>query len=109
MKAALLKATEAIALDLAPYGIRINCVAPGAIQVRHSESVNHHYKALGEKIPLGRAGTPEDIGDAVAWLVSERASYVTGITVKVDGGLILPGMPEHMSSMSEHGWGFIKK
>ena len=58
-------------------------------------------------IPLSRYGTPADIANAVAFLASDEASYITGITIRVDGGLILPGMPE--SPSIEHnvrGWGY---
>ena len=49
---------------------------------------------------------PEDIGEAVAFLASERAGYITGITLRVDGGLILPGMPEHLEeTAAPEGWG----
>jgi glucose 1-dehydrogenase len=51
----------------------------------------------GPRIPLGRIGTPEDVGKAVAFPASEKASYMTGITLRVDGGLILPGRPEDVS------------
>jgi len=108
LKAALIRATQSIALDLAPYGIRVNCVAPGAIQVRHSEQIDTFYATLGKRIPLGREGTPNDIGNAVAFLVSDKASYITGTTLQVDGGLILPGMPEHVpDGYSNYGWGVI--
>jgi len=91
LKAALQRASEAAALDLAPYGIRVNCIAPGAIRVWEE---NEHLHRFGKKIPLGRMGLPDDIGRAAAWLVSENAAYATGITLRVDGGLMLPGMPE---------------
>ena len=105
MKAALKRATETLALKYAPYGIRVNCVAPGAIRVQGHGQTAHQQDLLGKKIPLGRTGTPEDVGHAVAWLASEKASYVTGVTLRVDGGLILPGMPEHVSPDAEYGWG----
>lgn len=109
LKAALIRATQSIALDLAPYGIRVNCVAPGAIQVRHGEQIDVFYETLGKRIPLGRQGTPVDIGNAVAWLVSDKASYITGTTLQIDGGLILPGMPEHVpDGYSNYGWGVIQ-
>ncbi|MCL6443983.1 MAG: SDR family oxidoreductase [Alicyclobacillus sp.] len=109
LKAALIRSTESIALDLAPYGIRVNCVAPGAIQVDPSERATRFYETLGKRIPLGRAGTPTDIGRAVAWLVSDQASYVTGTTLRVDGGLILPGMPEHVpDGYGNYGWGVMR-
>lgn len=92
MKAALVRASESIAIELAPYGIRVNTVSPGAIEVR--EDLKEFYNKLGKRIPLGRVGTPEDIGRAVVWLCSEESSYMTGVNMRVDGGLILPGMPE---------------
>lgn len=91
LKAALQRAAEAAALDLAPYGIRVNCIAPGAILVWEE---NEHHRRFGKKIPLGRMGLPDDIGRAAAWLASDNAAYATGITLRVDGGLMLPGMPE---------------
>lgn len=91
MKSALRRATESAALDLAPFGIRVNAVAPGAVAVREP---NEWSRRLGERIPLGRIGQPEDIGKAVVWLVSDESLYATGISLRVDGGLILPGMPE---------------
>lgn len=104
-KAALARATQSAALDLAPHGIRVNCVAPGATASRESPGHQAHYEALGRKIPLGRTGTTADIGEAVAWLVSERAGYVTGTTIRADGGLIVPGMPEDVSKEAGYGWG----
>ena len=129
IKACLNHMAEAFALDLASYRIRVNNVAPGAIRVRtdeellamtHGRETDYFYSEdfkknpqlvtdqdfwdlLGPRIPLGRVGTPEDIGRAVAFLASEKASYITGITLRVDGGLILPGMPED-ASMLEKGW-----
>ena len=61
------------------------------------------WDLLGPRIPLDRVGTPEDIGRAVAFLASEKASYITGVTLRVDGGLILPGMPEDVSK-PDPGW-----
>ncbi len=119
MKAGLIKMAEAFALDLSSYGIRVNTVAPGAVRIRTKEELldmdgggetdyfwreeflgnpdaveEDFWDVLGPKIPLGRAGLPEDIGRAVAFLCSDKASYITGETIRVDGGLILPGMPE---------------
>ena len=113
VKAALNRAVQSMALDLAPYGIRINNVAPGATQIRTKEEMEETYKEwrangwtgeaeeepyaeLAGRIPLERVGTPEDIAEAILYLTSEKASYVTGITLRVDGGLILAGMPERM-------------
>lgn len=63
------------------------------------------WDELGTRIPLGRSGTPEDIANAVAFLASDQASYITGEILRVDGGLILPGMPEQRG----HSWGATKK
>ncbi len=97
LKAGLSRATESFALDLAPYGIRVNCIAPGSIphgNWKANEAHKDAYTDFQQRIPLKRFGTGEDIGQAVAWLVSAQASYITGQTINVDGGLILPGMPE---------------
>jgi NAD(P)-dependent dehydrogenase (short-subunit alcohol dehydrogenase family) len=106
MKAALTRATETMALEFASSGIRVNCVAPGAIA---REINTERGNKLGKKIPLGRMGTPVDIGNAVAWLCSDEASYITGTTLRVDGGLILPGMPEDIRPEAGYGWGIIQK
>ena len=81
-----------MALDLSAYNIRVNCVAPGATWVPKNDKVLSPF--VKESIPLHRVGTPRENGEVVAFLASENASYITGITVRVDGGLILPGMLE---------------
>jgi glucose 1-dehydrogenase len=103
VKAGVERASKSMALDLAPYGIRVNCVAPGATRVNEDTGF---YDQLGPRIPLGRVGSAEDVANAVAWLVSPEAAYVTGVTVRVDGGLILPGMPEDRGDRPDRGWGF---
>lgn len=118
IKAALNRAIQSFALDLAPYHIRVNNVAPGAIRVRTKEELAIErpgsdpafWDTLGKKIPWGRSGTPEDIGKAVVFLASDAAEYITGVTLTVDGGLTLPGMPERPDPGSEDlGWGYVKK
>lgn len=109
IKAAVNRASQSMALDLAPYGIRVNCVAPGAICIRTPEEIKAEgrtelegfWESLGERIPMGRNGTPKDIGRAVVFLASENAAYITGEVLRVDGGLILPGMPE---TRKDAGW-----
>ncbi|MDO3412766.1 SDR family oxidoreductase [Saccharibacillus sp. CPCC 101409] len=105
MKAALIRSCGSLALEWAPHGIRTNCVAPGATV--NNLDQNAHEEPLGRKIPLGRLGTPSDIGEAIAWLASDKASYITGINLRIDGGLILPGMPEDTSKEAGYGWGFM--
>lgn len=119
IKAGLNRAIESIALDVAPYGIRVNNIAPGAIRIRTQEEIRKElgenvpvkfWDDLGGRIPLERSGLPEDIANAVVFLASESASYITGVTLRVDGGLILPGMPEMMTEETAgHGWGYVKK
>ena len=112
IKAGINRATQSIALDVAPYGIRVNNIAPGAIRrITDAEMEAHpehpqviQIRHLSPKIPLERYGLPEDIGKAVVYLASEDASYITGATLKVEGGLTLPGMPER-PEQEGRGWG----
>jgi len=81
--------TRAMALDLAPYGIRVNAVAPGSIDVAPAGSVAPEVLAArGEAIPLRRVGTPADLVGTYAHLVSRDAAYVTGVVISVDGGMV---------------------
>jgi pteridine reductase len=82
-KAALLMMTRALALDLAPQ-VRVNAVAPGAILWPESGKSSAEQQALLARIPLARCGTPEDIANAVRWLL--QSPYVTGEVLHVDGG-----------------------
>ena len=87
-KGALDALTRSMAVDLAPHGVRVNAVAPGATlshAVRPEWEQRFHDKCAG--IPLGRFGTVEEIGAAVAFLASDAAAYVTGQVLYVDGGL----------------------
>ncbi len=101
LKAAVKRATESIALDLSAYNIRVNCVAPGAIwpaTPRLAPRLNSPF--VKESIPLHRVGNARDVGEAVAYIASDAASYITGTTLRVDGGLILPGMTEGTEKVS---------
>ena len=91
-KGAIIAFTKAMAKELGPSGIRVNCVAPGATWTPKNPAMLSPF--VKESIPLHRVGTPRENGEVVAFLASENASYITGITVRVDGGLILPGMLE---------------
>lgn len=94
-KAGILGWTRAVALDFAPYGIRVNAVCPGAIytsmtDIELAESP-HPEKMLADmqrNIPLQRIGQPKDIAEVVYFLASSAASYITGTNVVVDGGLL---------------------
>ena len=81
--------TRAAALDLAPLGIRVNAVAPGAIVVEAwGDLPSEELAKRSDTVPLGRLGRPEDIAAAVSFLCSAEASYVTGQVLAVDGGLL---------------------
>jgi NAD(P)-dependent dehydrogenase (short-subunit alcohol dehydrogenase family) len=81
-KAALGMLTRSLALELAP-NVRVVAVAPGAIATER----NDEAEGLSPEIPLGRPGTTEEVAAAVAWLVSDEASYVTGASFLIDGGM----------------------
>ena len=81
--------TRTMAIDLAPFGIRVNVVQPGAIHTEEFELQGPEAKARrAETVPLGRVGYPEDIAGAVAFLASDDASYITGQIICVDGGML---------------------
>ena len=89
-KAAIIGLTRSLAMELAPSGIRVNCVAPGVIRTDMVEQLGEEtMDALREQTPIGRLGTPEDIAAAVAFLASENASFITGQVLTADGGYIL--------------------
>jgi NAD(P)-dependent dehydrogenase (short-subunit alcohol dehydrogenase family) len=80
--------TKVAAVELGPYGITVNCVAPGAIEVERTKHEAGEYAATWSKLtPIGRIGTPEDVAHAVAFLASEAAGFITAQTILVDGGL----------------------
>ena len=97
-KGAIISFTKSLAVELAPYGILANAIAPGCIHTplsivkgmdeTRTESFQEWY-IKGRKIPLGRPGEPEEIARVVVFLASEDSSYITGQTLVVDGGLTI--------------------
>ena len=89
-KAGVIGFTKTIARELASRGVTVNAVAPGFIDTDMTSVLSDKAKeAALTGIPLGRMGTPEDIADAVLFLVSDQASYITGQVLHVDGGMVM--------------------
>lgn len=89
-KAAVIGLTKALAQEEAPSGITVNCVAPGVIETDMLASFTAEEKAqLAEQTPLGRIGTPEDVANAIVFLASDEASFITGQVLAPNGGYIL--------------------
>ena len=89
-KHAIIGLTRSLAMELAPSGIRVNCVAPGVIETDMVRVLGEEtIRDLREQTPLGRIGKPEDIAAAVSYLASEKASFVTGQVLAVDGAFVL--------------------
>ena len=88
-KAALVGLTRSLALEGAPHGVTCNLVEPGLIATARTEGVlsPEIFESLVAATPVGRAGTPEEVARAIAFLASDAASYVTGVTLPVSGGL----------------------
>ena len=88
-KGGVMQLTKASALALAPHGIRVNAVGPGSIDTAMMAAVNENPEAMRvamSRTPLKRMGTPREVAECVAFLASDKASYITGETVYVDGG-----------------------
>jgi NAD(P)-dependent dehydrogenase (short-subunit alcohol dehydrogenase family) len=90
-KAALIRLTEELAWQLGPK-IRVNAVAPGVVKTRFAEALySEGEDKAAQAYPLGRLGVPEDVAQLVAFLASDRSSWITGETIRVDGGLLATG------------------
>lgn len=95
-KAAILGITRSLAMELAPWNIRVNAVAPGVVNTEMVSNLNElERESCARSIPLGRLGEPEDIAKAMLFLASDNASYITGTTLNVDGGYRPSFVPLH--------------
>ena len=91
-KAGVIALTKSGALEYGPT-VRVNCVAPGHVRTPMTavwEQMPDAFAPIAEAIPLGRIGEPDEVAEAILFLASDRASYITGQTLVVDGGVILP-------------------
>ena len=89
-KAGIAGMSKALAAEVAARGITVNCVAPGFIDTAMTEAIRgEHRETLVAGIPVGRLGSPEDVGACAVFLASEEAAYVTGQTLHVNGGMIM--------------------
>lgn len=89
-KAGVIGLTKALAKEVAPSGIRVNCITPGVIMTDMMRGFDENtLNELKEETPLGRLGTPEDIASAAVFLASDKASFITGQTLGVNGGFII--------------------
>jgi len=97
-KAAVLMATKVMALEWAPFEVRVNCIAPGAIETKLYDAIygllsedqaTKQREAARKRIPMTRVGEPREIADAALFLASDASSYMTGQTFAVDGGAML--------------------
>ncbi len=89
-KAGLAGLTKALAYEVAARGVTVNCVAPGFIKTPMTDVLTEQQKAvILERVPVGRLGAPEEVAEAVAFLASDGAAYITGQTIHVNGGLAM--------------------
>ncbi|MCW2959149.1 MAG: 3-ketoacyl-ACP reductase, partial [Solirubrobacterales bacterium] len=89
-KAGQLGLTRCLAVELAPHGITVNAVVPGYVQTAMTSGLSDRSRAAIEaSIPVGRPADPAEVAAAVAYFASDAAAYVTGVTLPVDGGIVL--------------------
>ena len=89
-KAGIIGMTKSLAIEYAKKNITLNCVSPGFIQSKMTDNINESVKAtLTSRIPMSRLGNAEDVANSVAFLSSDQASYITGETIHVNGGMYM--------------------
>lgn len=89
-KGAIIAMTKALALEIAPRNIQVNCIAPGFISTAMTDALTEEQReAILKRIPLGRMGLPEEVAKAALFLASSLADYITGQVITVDGGMVM--------------------
>tara|TARA_R110000787_G_scaffold25920_1_gene72650 strand:+ start:1421 stop:2206 length:786 start_codon:yes stop_codon:yes gene_type:complete len=102
-KAAIIMLTQTMAGEFARHGIRVNAVAPGVVSAPMLDKMSgdgEHLPAILARVPLGRLGAPEEIGNSVAFLCSDLAAYITGVVLPVDGGWLAFGGAGNASNVA---------
>ena len=90
IKAGIVAMSKSLAIEYAKKNITINCISPGFIQSRMTDNIEESVKStLTSKIPMSRLGTGEDVSNSVVFLSSDAASYITGETLHVNGGMYM--------------------
>ncbi|HEY3345403.1 MAG TPA: SDR family oxidoreductase [Anaerolineaceae bacterium] len=95
-KSALEYQTRSLAAELAPWGIRVNAIAPGPVDTPihlswAGDDIAGAYERMKKEVPLGRMGVADELGAWIVWLAGPMAAWVTGVVIPVDGGQVLPG------------------
>ena len=81
---------KSLALEVASRGITVNCIAPGFIESPMTQALSEEQKSLMlKRIPVGKVGVPQDVARCVAFLTSEKASFITGSTININGGMLM--------------------
>lgn len=90
-KAGILGLSKTLALELAPFAVRVNVIAPGRIATKRVRATysDDEWNAANKRIPLGHAGEPEDVAEAIAFLASDASRHITGQTIHINGGRIM--------------------
>ena len=89
-KAGMIGMHKSLALEVVSRGITVNCIAPGFIESPMTQALSKEQKDLMlKKIPVGKVGTPDDVARCVSFLTSEKASFITGSTVNINGGMLM--------------------
>jgi 3-oxoacyl-[acyl-carrier protein] reductase len=86
-KAGVICFTKSLAKELAPFGVNVNCIAPGVIDTEMTQPFPR--EEMVKSIPFGKLGAPQDVADAVLFLVSQESQYITGQTINVNGGIFM--------------------
>ena len=105
-KAGVVNFTQSLAINLASYNIRVNCIAPGRILYTGLDKLQMEERAKKAGIPLGRIGRPEDIALAAIYLASDASDYITGLTIEVKGG---PSMGAFQLDNAKENWREVRE